>query len=237
MNSSLFAKLRFFAVYLLSVGFIVVIIGLLTGMGNPKDGIEAPAVTTTEDGLWEANKYLHNRVAELNALYATSLQDPERRYRNGAELQKAETAFAASLDSLQNGIAGKDDAQKPAWEEMVSAFRREVESRKAVLQAYTNQPQPTTSSAPVNQQQLTDLQAQVQQRDAAIAELNKQLATRPTVATNNQRDDSELARTVSGLRASLDKAKAENAALNRSYKAVVDDHKRVLAQLQSARKG
>jgi RecA-family ATPase len=55
--------------------------------------------------------------------------------------------------------------------------------------------------------------------------------------SNNQQGNAELSRSVAALRAALEKEKAENASLNRSYKAVVDDHKRVLAQLQSARKG
>lgn len=181
-------------------------------------------------------------------------------------LQSAENGFKTTLDSLEKGATAVEDAdQRTALVTMLAGFRKSFESRSKLMNDYTMLLADTTRSAvaiqsipATNNEEMQELKAilvekeektaalekkrvdDLAAKDRIIASLQTQVAKKQNVPVQSNTvtsdGDGEWKQKYSKLKASFDNMAAQNNTLSKSYKSIVDDNRRLLSQLQAARK-
>lgn len=260
------AKLKFFAAYIASVLLILVIIASFLQRNPPLSESATAVADPDAKRLMETDALLHNRMAQVDKAYADSFSGNNLSGDALKSLQAAGISFSSTLDSLSKEAALlKDENRKGEMNHLLENFKRSFETRNALMNGYTallndtirnnsggtlltNMPatndaalqelknvlvQKEEKIAALEKQRLTELA----EKDKTIASLQNQVSQRANMSVQtNTGGDSEWKQKYAKLKASYDNLAGQNNSLNKSYKAIVDDNRRLLSQLQSARK-
>ena len=225
-----------------------------------------PYSPTENEKLMRADALLHIQLEALDNRYSSALLDGKKGMAaERSNLLTAEGDFRTTLDSLEK-VAGeiKDEQQRLALLLTVTNFRKSLEARSKLMNGYATLLNDTTRSAiaiqtvPVtNTEEMQELKTILVEKEQKVAELEKQriadlaekdriilslrnqVAQKTTVPVQNNTAapaDSEWRQKYARLKTSCDVIAGQNSALNKSYKAIVDDNRRLLSQLQAARK-
>ncbi len=245
---------------------VIIISSLWKNSASASQANATQAYSPTEnEKLMRADALLHIRLEALDNRYSAALLDGKKgAAAKRSNLLSAEGDFKVTLDSLEKVAAEvKDEEQKLALLFTVTNFRKSFEARSKLMNGYatllnnTDRPSIAFQSLPgisneemqelktilvekeekvatLEKQRITDLA----EKDRIISSLQKQVAQRPNVPVQSTATagDSEWKQKYTRLKASYDDIAGQNSALNKSYKAIVDDNRRLLSQLQSARK-
>ncbi|MDQ3277775.1 MAG: hypothetical protein M3Q06_05590 [Bacteroidota bacterium] len=247
------AKTRFFIAYVISVLLLLVIFSSFLQPTADNDE-STSGVDSGADYHSAVYQFLHQRMERLNAVCAQVAQ--QRTANNLSLLKTEERAFYTSVDSLQKSFAVLPDAKnEKELVTMLEAFNR------TAAQQISNARGETPSAATANSGNL--LKKQLQEKEQRLAELEAQNSV---LISENERLESELQdnSTASSqvtppvvinnggewktryesMKAAHDRLQESNRRyasqvddLKKSYKDVVDDNRRLLAQLQAARAG
>ncbi|HZH67165.1 MAG TPA: hypothetical protein VEY10_19905 [Flavisolibacter sp.] len=220
---------------------------------------------TENEKLVREDALLHSKLEALDTKYSLALSGGKSGMAaQQANLQGAERDFAATLDSLENGAASVQDAQqKTALINIIAGFRKSFDSRRELMNSYTKLLSDTTKTSAVvrntsgaSNEEMQELKAILVEKEERVAALEKKriddLAekdriisslqtqvgqkTKVPVQTKSTASDNEWQQKYAKLKASYDNMANQNNTLNRSYKSIVDDNRRLLSQLQAARK-
>ena len=247
------AKARFFAAYTLSV---LLILMLFSFFFKPAFGRLENLFASSEmkeDTHAAIYRQLHQRMDGLDQICTRVASD--RSPANLAVLQNESSAFFSTVDSLRTAVAAlPSSGREKELTALLDAFSRAAEKQVSLAKGET--PVGDDFAGPI------ELQNQLAQRDKRILALeneNRQLALEKEKLTADLQNAAAVPvqasqRTVSNgsewkekyekLKAVTDRLKQSNEqyvtqadVLRKSYKDVVDDNRRLLAQLQSARAG
>ncbi|RYZ60927.1 MAG: hypothetical protein EOO14_06380 [Chitinophagaceae bacterium] len=244
------AKARFFVAYACSVLLLLVLASsFLKPTAKIVEKFE-PFVTTKEDHHSAIYQVLHQRMDYLDKFCVAVAAD--RTTENLKQLLAEENAFYASIDSVRKTIASFPSPQKEKeLNALLEAFTRAAENQTSLARGI----QPTGSGATVSPamnsqllakeqriQELEDLNKTLQQEaEDAKAALQKAPPVAQQAAASNGAVWKERYETVKkahdGLKEKSSKYEKQVVELKKSYKDVVDDNRRLLAQLQAARAG
>lgn len=181
----------------------------------PKGGATAgvPASTAAVDSL---KRLLQERDGLVAALQK--------------QAQLAAANSGATANSLQVAISERDK-NIAGLQNQISTLQTQIRQKDAALQAASNN-KPVANNAGLAslQNQVTTLQNQLKQKDAA---LQAALASKPAVVSGG----AEWQQKYQSLKTSFDKVAASEKSLRGAYQTLADDNRRLLSQLQSARKG
>ncbi|MDB5208176.1 MAG: hypothetical protein JWR72_3251 [Flavisolibacter sp.] len=227
-------------------------------------GMEATSPTKNER-LLQIDALLHNKLEIVDNEYASAISAGKAGMQSRQNnLQSAESNFRTTLDSLDKEAATiKDEQQKSSLMTLVADFRKSLESRSKLMNGYTTLLNDTTNTAvgitgatgttDAEMQELKTILVEKEEKVAAlekkrlddlaekdkiITSLQSQVAkkTNGPVQTPTTSGDSEWKQKYVKLKASYDNVAGQNNTLSRSYKSIVDDNRRLLSQLQAARK-
>ncbi len=177
-----------------------------------------------------ANTGLQNALAERDKSI-TSLQGQVTSLQNQLRQKEAALQSASATKPIDN--SGKDKAIA-TLQGQVAALQNQLRQKESALQAAsTNRPVDNSGkdkTIATLQGQVTSLQSQLKQKDA---ELRTASAARPAVVNNG----GEWQQKYQSLKSSFDKVAASEKSLKGAYQSLADDNRRLLSQLQSARKG
>lgn len=259
------SKIRFFAVYMASVALLLIIISSLwkNDASGPATNNIIASSPPESDNLLQADALLHTKLQALDSRYSVAIAAGKtgmQAERNN--LQAAETDFKTTLDSLEKEApAAKDEQQRNGLTLIVAGFRQSLQTRSSLINSYTallndtsrsvvnvQSPSATTdgdmrelkSILVEKEEKLATLEKQrvagLQEKDKIIASLQSRVNNKTNipapVQTITTAGDSEWKQKYIKLKASFD----NTANQNKSYKALVDDNRRLLSQLQAARK-
>jgi hypothetical protein len=254
-------KFTFFAVYIISVVLIIVILASVwktdATASRPVPIIHSSGVVTSAD------KRLHAKMESLDQLYSRAFASNQTGVLDTINLSLAKKDFKNTLDSLDVvGASISDTVEKNELTSLLSYFRKEADARITVANNYlallsdsTGSVTATTNRA-ANEAALEELKAILIEKEQRIAALEKNSSVTPDekdkqiaalqrqvnqlkaapVQTVTVSGDGEWKQKYNALKSAHDKAVAQNNTLNNSYQSLVDDNRRLLAQLQAARK-
>lgn len=230
-------KVKFFALYLLSVLLAVVVFASLWQRKPETVIVEAAApATNTEAGkLIQRTFLLQSRLNELDRLYLGSAGNAAQAQKNTPVIQRAESSFSFLLDSVENEVAlTQDEEQKGEWLRLVADFKSSFQNRAALLKTYSQATTPQNIPvASVNNKEVEELKGTIVEKDRTIASLQQDLRNKPVTVVQNSGDGGEARKKLANLQAAYDKLQEQSATLNRAYGVVVQDNRRLLTQLQS----
>lgn len=251
------ARFRFFALYFMSVVLIVLIIAALW-KADPQPEPSVAVMPATVEAPSEDYATLQTKLFEMDGLYSGLAQSKDGGAAIQKSMQSAEAGFNASLDSLQKLADDQaDPGQRAKMAGLIAGFRKSLQSRMGLVndyvaaQAANAQSPKSTIADPAEVNELKSMLVQKEQDLASLAEKarldvetkDKQIATlqaqkkgTTTVVTQTVSNDGEWKQKYTKLKASNDNLVSQNASLNKSYQAVVDDNRRLLSQVKSSRK-
>lgn len=220
-------------------------------MTFPKGNATAnvPASTAAVDSLKRLLQERDELVASLqkqaqlaatnNGATASSLQLAiTERDRNIAGLQNQISALQtqirqkdAALQAASNSKSATNNTVLTSLQAQIVTLQNQLKQKDAALQAAANS-KPVANNAGLAslQNQVTTLQNQLRQKDLA---LQAALASKPAVVNSG----GEWQQKYQSLKTSFDKVAASEKSLKGAYQTLADDNRRLLSQLQSARKG
>lgn len=258
------AKLKFFTTYVLSIILILFLFAYLwrdEGSVSAQDNAVYSASDSKSYVL--ADAFLHKKMQELDNLYASSINNNATSLTG---VQPAEKAFQSSLDSLEREVAEiTDKEQKNNWRLLLENFRSSFQNKSSLMNAYSLLQRDTsrnmTASTPDqnkagnNTAAVEELKALMRQKDERIASLERQrqgelaekdraivslqnqLAQKPgAISQRSASDDSEWKQKYNSIKARHTELNTAYNTLSSSYQSVVADNRRLLNQLQQARK-
>ncbi|NTS41466.1 hypothetical protein HRG84_11180 [Flavisolibacter sp. BT320] len=245
------AKARFFVAY---AGSVLLLLVLASSFLKPTAKIVEkfePFVTKNEDHHSAIYQALHQRMDHLDKLCVAVAAD--RTTENLNLLLAEENAFYASIDSVRKTIASFPSPQKEKeLNALLEAFTRAAENQTSLARGI----QPTTGAGATSSPALNNQLLAKEQRILELENQNKTLQqevedakaalqkTPPVVqqappsngAVWKERYES-VKKAHDGLKETSSKYEKQVVELKKSYKDVVDDNRRLLAQLQAARAG
>lgn len=248
------AKASFFAAYALSILLILVLFSSFLKPAVLRFSETDSDMKQKADPHSAIYQLLHRRMEGLDHVCAKVANDKSA--ANLSLLQKEAGSFYAGLDSVRRAMSLLPDAGKEReLSALLDAFSRAAEKQVNLAKGVA-----ATDESPGNSQELAH---QLQQKDQRILELETQnqvlsqekekaLAelqdrTNAPVQLVQQTTESgaaawkekyeRLKQTADKLKASNDNFSLQANALRKSYKEVVEDNRRLLAQLQAARAG
>lgn len=245
------AKARFFVAYAISVLLLLVLASsFLKPTARIVEKFE-PFVNGKEDHHSTIYRALHQRMDHLDKICVAVAAD--RTTENLQLLLTEENAFYASIDSVRKKIVSFPNPQKEKeLTALLEAFTRAAENQTSLargIEPAANAGK-SASIAMSNQllakeQRIVELESQnktlQQEADAAKAALqDAPAAAQQTPVTNGTvwKDRYESIKLAhDGLKDKNGKYEKQVDELKKSYKDVVDDNRRLLAQLQAARAG
>lgn len=252
-------KLKFFSLYALSVLLLLVVLSSFLKAGSAV-GENSPTGSAPAEWL-QANERLHGQMRELQKA-CNSVWQQSAAPAAVAALQQQETLFSVLVDSLRQTAASLEASHNMALEKNLQAFLQESQQQVQLAKKIAGQVSDTAkingNAAAARLQELKELLAQkeqaivalqakaaqaVQERDGAAAALqsrpkNQPAGTQPDAAAGEWKEKYEKQRTLAArLKASADQNESQLSELKTSYKAVVEDNRRLLRQLQSTRAG
>ncbi len=219
-----------------------------------------------EPGVVQQDVMLHTKLQELDNLYLAAFNGDTKEIDLAlGKITPVENSFHLTLDSLEKLVPlVKDQQQKNETELVVSSFRKAFLSRTVIRESYVELLNDTArtarktvmvpASAATNEidnlktmlvekeEKLAALEKQLQaglaEKDRVITSLQTQSSQKPvtTTPTNSSSVDGEWRAKHAKLKAGYDDLVIQNNTLSKSYKAIVDDNRRLLSQLQAARK-
>jgi regulator of replication initiation timing len=248
------AKARFFAAYAVSIGLFLFLFYLLL---RPLAGGTANLASLSdqpEDRHSTIYQLLHQRMEKLDN--ACTKVASNRSTENLRLLQIEELSFYRGVDSIRKMVTSyPDGSREKEIAALLEAFSRAAEKQIDLAKGVIATDNDTTEAIAVKglllekDDRITQLQAENQQlrleRDKAYASLQtKSAATAvvvqqvPAAATSEWKDKYEkLKSAYDKLNGSTGKYVTQANELRQSYKEVVEDNRRLLAQLQAARAG
>lgn len=225
------AKVRFFAIYILSVLLIVL---LLSSFLMPKKTTGMVSVEPVPDKKARLTEILHQRMEPLqqaSIVYFENGMTTEGLKKAEAEL----SLFLQLVDSLRKNHSSEDsDEETAAVDELLNLFAQRAQQQITVLKL--NQGAAVRTATPASAgSDLQSLKAALAQRDKKIAELEARALSGPEGVANP--DDGGWKEKYTKLKSANEKTAAQLDAVKDSYKEVVEDNRRLIAQLQAARAG
>jgi hypothetical protein len=248
------AKTRFFAAYAFSVLLILV---LFSSFLKPTASIVKkfePFVNGKADHHSTIYQELHQRMEKLDNVCVKVAAN--RSADNLALLMAEERAFYGSIDSVRKSFVSLPDAKKE--KELVAlleAFTRAAEKQISLARGTTASTETSGQSGLFQEQLLEKDQrlAELENQNRLLLSENQKMkdalqnstspspAVTPPVATDNS---GEWKTRYEAMRTAHDRLKETNTkyesqinSLKKTYQDVVDDNRRLLAQLQAARAG
>ncbi|MBB1286436.1 hypothetical protein HRH25_18785 [Flavisolibacter sp. BT320] len=248
------AKIRFFTAYAVSVLLVLI---LFSSFLNPTTGDEESDGTLqseSEDPHSAIYTVLHQRMESLDKICMNVASNRSR--RNLARLNDEESTFYASIDSIQKTFVSFSSPEKE--KELIAlleSFKQAAEKQTNIAKGITTSEDKGLTNSTLKQQLLdkdrniAELENQnkllLQEVEAARTAIQESVAiTSPTNQQPVVNTGSEWKQRYEILKATNDRLQESNAnfenqlnELKKSYKDVVDDNRRLLAQLQAARAG
>ena len=220
----------------------------------------------TETYFIQFDTLLHARLDELDNMYTLFLKNSANNSAEVNAFLNAKNSMTNTLDSIaQQATILASGSKKAAMEMVVNRYRNSLEIRDRLTTQLgympRNRPLPKLPENNIDSsasntdterlrnmvagrdQEITRLeqkaQADLKEKNDLIVSLQNQLKQRsPGVVSNNpSANDSEWRQKYSSLKASYDKVAESEKALKGAYKIVAEDNRRLLAQLQSMKKG
>lgn len=251
------AKISFFAVYIASI-VLILVIAVSLFKGTPTALTSTPVIYSA-GAVTKADDLLHAKAEVLDSMYARSLAGNGTGVIDTIGLSLAKREFQATTDSIAKAAETLQDAtEKAEIAALVARFKKAVQVRGDMINMYavllhdsahtiTSVQNTTTNNQELEQlktillqkeQRITVLEGQqtvsADDKDKQIAALQKQLRERPVTSMQTS-DDGEWKQKYASLMTVYNKVVGQNTTLNKSYQTLVDDNRRLLAQLQSAR--
>jgi hypothetical protein len=243
------AKIRFFAVYSLSVLLILLLVSSFV-ISRPSGAGEGGALNQRLSAI---DALLHQQLEPLQT--ATIAWAENGGNERAKAIDAAKISFQASVDSVRKAHSDLQNLEeKAAILRLLNTFTQaaERESRMAGALSVTGRRVGPEAAPPGNgdAQQLKktlaqkeqELAALQQERDRAVAEKNRAIAalqerpsSQPIITQNADAGSAEWKEKYNRLKRNSDKTSAQLEALTSSYKEVVEDNRRLLTQLQNAR--
>ncbi len=244
------AKVRFFAVYSISVLLIL----LLVSSFIKNSGANEAGLAASEKKLAGIDALLHRRWEPLQA---ATLAWAESGDGNKAKaMDETKRLFQASVDSVRKSNADLADLQeKAAVLRLLNTFTESADREGKIAASVAarrstggNIANPAQKANDTGQwqnllaQKEAEMAAMKEENEKVLAEKNRTIAalqannagqgtTKTDGATNEWKDR------YNRLKSSADRTASQLQALKTSYKEVVDDNRRLIAQLQNARAG
>lgn len=232
------AKIKFFAVYIVSVALIIIILAAFRKTEQlPPAAAAENEVGTTDNQLAQADALLHSRMSELDKLRLSAIQNPVKGGGDESAIQSAETNFILLLDSLEKQKTGLADEQQEALSSLLANFKNELQVKNLLHDSY-GQVLKRQSAQPVSTDngEAERLRSSLEEKEKTINLLQQQLARKPATVPQPTEEDRETKKKLASLKTAFDRLQEQNKNMERSYKVVVEDNRRLLTQLQSARK-
>jgi chromosome segregation ATPase len=257
------AKLKFFAVYALSVLLIVIVLSSFLKINTAGVERRSGSASPLADHRKDMDDLLHRQMDKLqNACVAYAQSNTSKEATDA--LWQEEEGFSTLVDSIRKTLSSLPEAtQRTEAETLLDAFNREAKKQISLVKSLpvvSHDSSAVSDSGAVAQlnelkgilvqkeQTIQDLKTQnqvaLQDKDKTIAALQDKLNSQSSAPTKGEsgggewKDKYEKLKAVTDkLRENNDKYGAQISELKSSYKAVVDDNKRLVGQLQSLRAG
>lgn len=248
------AKARFFTAYAVSVLLILVLASsFLKPTARIVEKLE-PLVDGKEDHHSAIYQTLHQRMERLDKISVTAAGN--RSKANLDLLYSEESAFYACIDSIRKTFVSNAAPQKE--KELIAlleAFSQAAQKQTNLARGINTTDEAGESSTALNQQlwekeqRIAELESQNRLLAQEAAAAKASLQNRPTVSlpadqqpvANNGAQWQQRYQTLKVAHDRLKESDIKYATqvndLKKSYKDVVDDNRRLLAQLQAARAG
>jgi len=224
-----------------------------------------PSTVADNGKIAQADAFLHTKQQQLDDIYTAAAKAGvgEDMRKNLLSAENTFETSLDSLERV--ALSLKDEQQKDDLNVLVSRFRSSLQSRSSFMNTYVaintdsgrfgssdKAMQNTIAEnnatieelkgilmdkeqkiAAFEKQKQTDLSA----KDKIISSLQAQLAQKPTVPVQNTTaaNDGEWKQKHSKLKATYDNLVNQNIALNKSFKILVEDNRRLLSRLQGAK--
>jgi hypothetical protein len=251
------AKLKFFAGYIVSVSLIMIILASLW-QGDTASFGNGYVSSAEAVKLMETDAFLHQKMEELDNLYTSSLAVVDNQNSGNLNIASAETAFRTTLDSIEKETALS--GRKHPKEEMnllVANFRKIILNRSVLLNSsaqllndtYLSTNNIASDSFTTGNDAMQELKTVLEGKEEKLASLKKKsqtdLVEKDKIIASLQKQlskrvgstlDGEWKQKYAKLKTFYDNLRTENNALNKAFKTVVDDDRRLRNQLQSTRK-
>lgn len=241
------AKLLFFALYAASIGIILFLFVTFFYTGaSASTGADVAAgnsLRTTADAL------LHQKLESLQQAYTSEKQTVDTEL-----LERKRAEFINTIDSIRKSTAALGDAgQQTEIEGLLQAFARHEAAQYQVAKNQKPVITDSTSAVAALQEELNELKTILVQKEeqllatekqsrTALAEKEQQITSlrkngsfQPLQIGKNDADAAAWKAKYNTLKASHDKTAGQITDLRASYKEVVDDNRRLIAQLQQIR--
>ncbi|HEX8316630.1 MAG TPA: hypothetical protein VF609_16625 [Flavisolibacter sp.] len=234
------AKLKFFAVYIVSVVLILIIFAAFRTTDQPTvaavESVSTPSAGQSGQ-LAEADALLHSRMNDLDKLRLAAVQNPANAARSDMAIQTAEADFTVLLDSLEKQKAELSNVDQQRLSLLLENFKNELQAKSQMhsnyIQLVKKQSVPPVTT---NNEEVERLRSALEDKEKTISSLQQQLASKPVSAPRTTNDDAETKKKLASLKAAYDRLQIQNATMEKSYKIVVEDNRRLVTQLQSPRK-
>ncbi|HEV7333830.1 MAG TPA: hypothetical protein VGN63_22540 [Flavisolibacter sp.] len=248
------AKVRFFTAYAVSVLLLLVLFSsFLKPTARIVEKFE-PLVAGKADHHSAIYQALHQRMENLDKVCVNVASN--RSTENLALLLAEENAFYASIDSIRKTFVSFSSPQKE--KELVAlleAFTRAAEKQTSLARGVAPSGEGNGAYSALNEQllekeqRIAELESQNRLLSQEVEAAKMDMQNRPTIsspvtqqtANNNGAEWKARYETMKAAHDQLKESNNEYATqvndLKKSYKDVVDDNRRLLAQLQAARAG
>lgn len=241
-------KVRFFAIYTLSVLLIVL---LLSSFLLPKNSAsEHNASSLMINNRAAIIEQLHRRIAPLQ-LAAIAISEDGATADAWQNLEKEKAIFLSVVDSIHKKTAViSNEKDKAGIENLLQSFALDADRLHRLAKGYSS----AIASGTTGGAELEQLKAMLVQKDARIGELEqqKQLAENEkntaiaalqnapapspnTVTSRKEQDATEWKNKYNKLKAASEASAAQLENMKTSYREAIEDNRRLLAQLQSVR--
>lgn len=241
------AKLRFIALYACS---LVLMIGVVAAFWK-KGAAAQPAgeLPVSDDEYFvQYDTLLHARMDQLDERYAIYLKNLQNGNKEATGFLYARDMLATTLDSIEKQASFLTSGpKKEAIAQVVARYKNSLMIRSRLINELTHIPQkstlpstePDVTSTNTSDPDVENLKTMLAAKDQRIADLENQVKQN---ASQNGRQNTgggsdEWKQKYNSLKSSYDKLAASEKSLRNAYKTVADDNKRLLGQLQSAKKG
>ena len=248
------AKIRFFAAYAVSVLLFVVLFSSFLAPDNDASEKKIAAAIQTTDRHAAICQLLHKRMEKLDHISAEVAKNKSAVYMS--LLQQEEAAFYTGVDSIRKTVASLSDENKEReYTTLLESFSRAAERQVGLVKGILLSGE-TTGSSRANKDQLLQKDQRIQElesenrllmseKELAVSALqNRPAAPAPAPQRANDAGASLWKERYESLKTTVDKLKennerysAQTEELKKSYRDVVEDNRRLLAQLQAARAG
>ena len=235
------AKIKFFAVYALSVLFIIAITASLW-RNNAASAEMVNPIETEERGdsqVQEVDHLLHGKLKELDNLYKTLTNNSSKANEYLPLIQASENSFSITLDSVTAETRNiTSEQERQGWNTLLANFKNELQSRSSLYNSYLQllSTKPSTLAV-TNSEEVQQLKASLEDKERSIASLQAELREKPSpVIQNNSGALNDLQDKLAKSKTANEKLQNQINAMKQSYQTVVEDNRRLLTQLQSSRK-